>query len=274
MRDEVNPVDQIRTLTERLEEAEETLRAVRSGEIDAFIVQGPGGEQVYALRSAEQPYRNLIEDMLEGAAILTVAGDIAYCNKRFAELVSVPLEDVVGGSMERFIFGADRAAYRTLLQAGSGKRRVRLTAADGWVVDVLLSFTTSVTDDVGRRNLIVTDLSELLARCPGVVILATNLKANIDEAFARRFQSMIYFSMPGPEQRLRIWEQSFPAHIALEDKVNLEDTARKYEMTGGTIINVVRYSCLMALKRGDKTIRQKDVLAGIRKEFGKDGKIV
>ncbi|MGF6848168.1 hypothetical protein QFZ51_003403 [Chitinophaga sp. W3I9] len=109
---------------------------------------------------------------------------------------------------------------------------------------------------------------------PGVVILATNLKANIDEAFARRFQSMIYFSMPGPEQRLRIWEQSFPSHIALEDKVNLEDTARKYEMTGGTIINVVRYSCLMALKRGDKTIRQKDLLAGIRKEFGKDGKIV
>jgi SpoVK/Ycf46/Vps4 family AAA+-type ATPase len=109
---------------------------------------------------------------------------------------------------------------------------------------------------------------------PGVVILATNLKANIDEAFARRFQSMIYFSMPGPEQRLRIWQQSFPPHILLEDKLNLEDIALKYEMAGGTIINVVRYSCLMALKRGDKTIRQKDVLAGIRKEFGKDGKIV
>lgn len=109
---------------------------------------------------------------------------------------------------------------------------------------------------------------------PGVVILATNLKANIDEAFARRFQSMVYFSMPGPEQRLRIWQQSFPEHIILEDKLDLEDVARKYEMAGGTIINVVRYSCLMALKRGDNTIRQKDVMAGIRKEFGKDGKIV
>ena len=51
--------EQIRSLSERLEEAEETLRAVRSGEIDAFIVQGPKGEQIYALRSAEQPYRNL-----------------------------------------------------------------------------------------------------------------------------------------------------------------------------------------------------------------------
>ena len=84
MSDETSTAAQIRSLTERLAEAEETLRAVRSGEIDAFIVQGPEGEQVYALRNAEQPYRNLVEDMLEGAAILTTDGDIAYCNKRFA----------------------------------------------------------------------------------------------------------------------------------------------------------------------------------------------
>src|ERR1700756_4999556 len=122
MRDEISTAEQIRSLTERLAEAEETLRAVRSGEIDAFIVQGPKGEQVYALRSAEQPYRNLIEDMLEGAAILTIEGDIAYCNRRFAELVGVPLEDVIGGGMERFVLGADRPVYRALLQAGSGKR--------------------------------------------------------------------------------------------------------------------------------------------------------
>jgi signal transduction histidine kinase/ActR/RegA family two-component response regulator len=167
MRDEVTSEEQIRSLTQRLDEAEETLRAVRSGEVDAFIVQGPRGEQVFALRSAEQPYRNLIEDMLEGAAILTTDGDVAYCNKRFAELVSVPLEDVIGGTMERFIIGSDRGAYRTLLQAGSGKRRARLAAADGRTIDVLLSFTTSITEDVERRNLIVTDLSELLVAQSG-----------------------------------------------------------------------------------------------------------
>jgi two-component system, sensor histidine kinase len=167
MRDEVNTTEQIRSLTERLEEAEETLRAVRSGEIDAFIVQGPDGEQIYALRSAEQPYRNLIEDMLEGAAILTTDGDIAYCNKRFAEFVAVPLEDAVGGAMERFINNTDRPAYRSLLLAGSGKRRAQLTTADGRTVDVLLSFTTSMSDEVERRNLIITDLSELLVAQSG-----------------------------------------------------------------------------------------------------------
>jgi signal transduction histidine kinase/ActR/RegA family two-component response regulator len=164
---EPGAAEQIRSLTERLEEAEETLRAVRAGEIDAFIVQGPEGEQIYALRSAEQPYRNLIEDMLEGAAILTTDGDVAYCNKRFAELVAVPLEDVIGGALERFINISDRPAYRSLLLAGSGKRRVRINAADGRTIDVLLSFTTSVSDDVERRNLIITDLSELLVAQSG-----------------------------------------------------------------------------------------------------------
>ncbi|MFL6601597.1 MAG: ATP-binding protein [Steroidobacteraceae bacterium] len=162
MHDETTAAEQIRCLTERLAEAEDTLRAVRSGEIDAFIVQGPDGEQIYALRSAEQPYRNLIEDMLEGAAILTKDGDIAYCNKRFAELVAVPLEAAAGSSMECFIHPTDRPAYRSLLAAGSGKRRAQLATADGGNVDVLLSFTTSVCDEVERRNLIVTDLSELL----------------------------------------------------------------------------------------------------------------
>jgi two-component system, sensor histidine kinase len=162
MADHTQTLERIRDLTSRLEEAEETLRAVRSGEVDAFIIQAPNGEQVYALRSAEQPYRNLIEEMLEGAAILTVDGDIAYCNKRFAELVAVPLEDVVGGSMDRFISPAERPAYRTLLGVGTGKRRTKLTAADGKTIDVLMSFTTSVCEDVERRNLIITDLSELL----------------------------------------------------------------------------------------------------------------
>jgi signal transduction histidine kinase/AmiR/NasT family two-component response regulator len=162
MPEEISIAEQIRSLTERLTEAEETLRAVRSGEIDAFIVQGPEGEQVYALRSAEQPYRNLVEDMLEGAAILTTDGDIAYCNKRFAELVAVPLEEAVGGCMERFINPADRLAYRALLAAGSGKRRAQLQTADGRTVDVFMSFTTSMCDEVERRNLIITDLSELL----------------------------------------------------------------------------------------------------------------
>ncbi len=109
---------------------------------------------------------------------------------------------------------------------------------------------------------------------PGVVILATNLKANLDDAFSRRFQSMIYFAMPGPEQRRRLWKQAFSEKTILEEGFNLEEVANKHEMAGGAIINVSRYSSMKALKRGNNIIMRKDVLEGLRKEFGKEGKII
>ena len=163
MLDELSAQQRIAELTARLEEAEETLRAVRAGEIDAFVVQGPRGEQVYTLRSADQPYRTLVEEMQEGAAILTTAGDIVYCNRQLATLVAIPLEDLVGRSLDMFLIGADRAAFTALREAGCGKCRARLTAANGRLIDVYLSLSTSRSDDeIERLNLIVTDLSALL----------------------------------------------------------------------------------------------------------------
>jgi PAS domain S-box-containing protein len=161
--DESHTQQRIAELSARLEEAEETLRAVSAGEIDAFIVQGPRGEQVYSLRSAEQPYRTLVEEMQEGAAILTVAGDIVYCNRQFALLVGIPLEDVIGRPLDRFLSSGDRMAFAMLRRAGSGKCRARLLGASGRAVDVYLSLSASKSEDESDRlNLIVTDLSALL----------------------------------------------------------------------------------------------------------------
>jgi ATP-dependent 26S proteasome regulatory subunit len=83
---------------------------------------------------------------------------------------------------------------------------------------------------------------------------------------------MIYFPVPAPAQRQRLWQQSFPQEAMLDADVNLEEVAKKYELAGGSIINVVQYSCLTALKRNSRTILLKDVQAGIRKEFNKEGK--
>ena len=148
-------------LEARLNEAEETLRAIRAGEIDALIVQGPVGERVYTLRNADYPYRTLVEQMQDGAAILTAGGDVLYCNQSLANLVSTPLQEVIGGPVGRYFQGDARWLVDTLLAAGCGKRRTRLVAADGRTIDVLLSLTSTATDDVDRRSLIVTDLTEL-----------------------------------------------------------------------------------------------------------------
>ena len=108
----------------------------------------------------------------------------------------------------------------------------------------------------------------------GVVILATNLKNNIDEAFARRFQSLIYFPVPQQEERFRLWEQSFSPSTVLEEGLNLKQLARKYELSGGMIMNVIRYCSLMALKRNENIIRLADAERGIQKEMIKEGRVI
>lgn len=151
----------LEALEARLSEAEETLRAIRAGEIDALIVQGPAGERVYTLRNADYPYRTLVEQMQDGAAILTPSGDIVYCNQSFARLVSKPLQEVIGSPVGGCFEDDARMMLDSLLAIGFGKRRTRLTAADGRTVDVLLSLTSTTTDEIDRRSLIVTDLTEL-----------------------------------------------------------------------------------------------------------------
>jgi two-component system, OmpR family, phosphate regulon sensor histidine kinase PhoR len=102
-------------LHSRLDETEEALIAIRSGEVDAIVVSGTKGEQVYSISSAETPYRTFIEEMNEGAVTLSKEGIIIYCNKRFAELVHEPIERVIGSYFKRFIVPNDKSKFDKLL---------------------------------------------------------------------------------------------------------------------------------------------------------------
>ena len=118
----------------RLADAEETLRAIRSGEVDAVVVAGKQGPQVFTLEGAEHAYRVLIESMNEGALTLTADGMILYANQCFARMVKCPLEQVIGSSFRRFLSAEDRATLRPLLKrAGKSgaKIQVLLHAGDG-----------------------------------------------------------------------------------------------------------------------------------------------
>ncbi len=119
------------------------------------------------------------------------------------------------------------------------------------------------------------EISYLLQRVedfPGVVILATNLKANIDAAFARRFQSEVYFAMPDAVQRLRLWRALFPQPDSLAPDVNLQQLAEKYELSGGALLNVVRYAAIRAVRMQRQAIVHDDLIMGIGKELMKEGK--
>ncbi len=151
------------TLLARLAEAEQTLQALREGEVDALVVRGPGGDQIYTLQGAEEPYRNLVEQMRQGAVVLTESGDILYSNARFAVLVGEPLESIVGGHIGRFIAEPDRVDFTRLLASGNGACQSRIVSSDAGTIEVHLSLTTTVpSKGPGSLCLIVADLRALL----------------------------------------------------------------------------------------------------------------
>ncbi len=107
---------------------------------------------------------------------------------------------------------------------------------------------------------------------PGTVILSTNLKANMDEAFTRRFQSMINFSMPSPAQRLQLWQNAFTGVCQLGPEVDLDQVANDYDLAGGSIINVLRYCALQAISNNKRVVDADALIGGIRREYQKDNR--
>jgi two-component system, sensor histidine kinase len=149
-------------LRARLAEAESNLHAIYSGEIDALLLADENGERrVFTLRSADAPYRALVERMQEGAATLSVAGDIVYCNQRFADLVDVPLEQVFGSSIGRFLPPAEGEILRAMLEHGSGRYQTRLMLNGQEATEVQVTLSSIVLDDVEHRTLILSDISSL-----------------------------------------------------------------------------------------------------------------
>lgn len=135
--------------------------------------------------------------------------------------------------------------------------------------DSLFSKRTETQNSNDRSaNQQVAYLLQRIEDYSGMAILASNLHENLDEAFTRRFDSIIYFDMPDEEHRLKLWQNYFQQnneHYQLDEDVKLEGLARNYELAGGNIINILRYCCIKAISRGENIIKQLDIIMGIRK---------
>src|SRR5690606_21450777 len=140
--------------------------------------------------------------------------------------------------------------------------------------DALFGKRTQVRDAHDRyANQEVAYLLQRVESFSGLVILASNFRSNIDDAFLRRFQSVIHFPKPSIEERQRLWAKLLPAKAALADDVNLKLLCHRHELTGANIANVVQYACLQALTRGESTLRLADIQVGIDREYQKEGKV-
>jgi PAS domain S-box-containing protein len=156
-------LERIRELETRLEECEDTLGAIRRGEIDAIVVEDPPGiPRIYTLESADRPYRLLIEQIREGAVTLDGDGTVIYCNLRLAEMLRIGQEHLVGRSLQPFLFPDDGAAFKDLLDEARRfgvRRELTLRTVDGR--EFPSHVTLSVLDDAGTTLLcgVLTDLT-------------------------------------------------------------------------------------------------------------------
>jgi PAS domain S-box-containing protein len=159
------PSHELAGLRARLADAEETLRAIRAGEVDAVVVAGRKGAQVFTLEGAEHPYRVLIESMNEGALTLGADEVILYANQCFARMVKCPLEQVLGSSLRRFLSAQDHTIVRPLLKrvrnAGS-KIQVSLKAGGGSQLPAQISIRPLAKHGLNPAviGLVVTDMTE------------------------------------------------------------------------------------------------------------------
>ena len=174
-------------LRSRLREAEDTLFAIRNGDVDAVVVGGPAGQKVYTLENADRPYRVLIEQMQEGAVTLSEDGTVLYCNDRLAALLGVSREALLGEPIHRFFEATEAEAFKRLLrQVLTGVRTAgefSLLAPQGDAVPVNISLVDlQVEPDMPQVVCgVVTDLTHSRRRSHELAGANAHLAREIEE---------------------------------------------------------------------------------------------
>ena len=171
-------------LRERLAEAEETLNAIRNGEIDAIVVSGSKGDKIFSLTSAETPYRIIIEEMNEGAVTISANGTILYCNTRFAEMLSLPSEKIVGYGFSRFVVESDKPNFEKLLQDGLKSKidgEIKCFTIDNHLIYFHLLLSPLPPDLLGDICIISADISTLKHKEDELTRLSETLEQKVIE---------------------------------------------------------------------------------------------
>ncbi|MBN1834307.1 MAG: PAS domain S-box protein [Spirochaetales bacterium] len=258
---------EIEELRARLAEAEETLRAIGSGEADALIFDGDQGQQVHVLGEGDRVYRQFIETISEGTATLSAGGDILSCNAFLAQTLRRPLVEILGTSMRDHLSPEDHEAFAAILaQAGtdSRRRKIRLKSSDGLLVPVYMSAT--LLQNAGAQPvtcLVLTDLEEVISAEEQIRALNAELEQRVSERTAQleaankeleAFAHSVSHDLRAPLRAIDGFSQAI-----------LADHAEKLDAEGNRLLNMVRSNTqrmdrlitdLLALTRAGRTALQ------------------
>ncbi|QKJ32213.1 PAS domain-containing sensor histidine kinase [Mucilaginibacter mali] len=155
-------LNEITELRWQLEEANDAIEAIRNGGVDALVVNSSDGPQLFTLKSADQSYRVFVEKMNEGAISLNRDGVILYSNSKFAQLVGLPLEKVIGRSFDNFILQSEHEKLAEIIKGAwekDCKVELLIVSRMTTLVPCLLSCNIMEFDGAVAMSVIVTDLS-------------------------------------------------------------------------------------------------------------------
>ena len=175
-RPKAGPKSGSKALRERVAELEATLLAIRQGDVDALVINSPQGDQVFTLHGAEHPYRVLVETINEGAATLDAEGTVLYANTRIAEMLGVPLEKFIGGSIQNHVPAGQQEKVQSLTDTGrrgTASGEISFEQPDGRRRLIRLSLNPVRDSNMEIICVVATDLSELVGASDA-------LKANED----------------------------------------------------------------------------------------------
>ncbi|HTU59931.1 MAG TPA: histidine kinase dimerization/phospho-acceptor domain-containing protein, partial [Polyangiales bacterium] len=193
-----------------LREAQETLEAIRAGEVDAVLVDGPNGQQVYTLEGPDKPFRVFVEHMQEGAVTIDTQGIIVYSNRYFAEMVDVPLSDLLGTPLERFIAPISRDTFRASLRAAAARpvhgdcSLQSAAGADGQTIPAQMAIAALPSMDEPMYGLVFTDLSE---RERAKELQVAHTRALADNAARDQFLAVVSHELRTPLHAILGWVQ-------------------------------------------------------------------
>jgi PAS domain S-box-containing protein len=245
-------------LQQQLEEAKDTIEAIKNGEIDALVVQGKNGHELFTLQSADVTYRIFIEKMSEGAATLNAEGVIVYCNPSFAFMVGEPTENVVSELFETFVIPYDLEKYRSLIAQGlqcDVKGEISLSQKDDGIIPVLLSITSLRNSDEHSLNIIVTDLTaikentrQLKAKNDELELM--NVALELSNHDLQQFASVASHDLQEPLRKIQIFthlfKDKFYDQLADLPKQYLEKITSAADRMKVLIVDILNYSRLSA----------------------------
>ncbi|WP_209328729.1 ATP-binding protein [Lunatimonas salinarum] len=140
--------------------------------------------------------------------------------------------------------------------------------------DALFGKRTTVRDAHDKyANQEVSYLLQRVESHPGLVILASNFRSNIDNAFLRRFQTVVDFDMPSYKERVTLWKNSLPENVPLEDGIDIDELARRFTLTGANIVNIIQQVGLRTMATCGAAIQKELLFQAIKNELSKEGKM-